>query len=247
MPCVLIGCGCLVVLAVLGGIGFIGFRMYQEQLGESELGQNWRELLEQIEGVDLEEAPSEDMPENDGTGDGEGINDEAYNPADFAEPAVQAAQPTKERAFEIALRNNPGWLARTDFASPDMQRLKVLVGPREGQWVMATVLQWDPAISDFNVERSDPVEPPKPAATRTASTQQASGAQPSRNRAVAAALSQAPERGWVARVSSNSSDWRTAKILIGPPHSEFAGEISVRWDAGSGQYRITGIRPIDPL
>jgi len=111
-------------------------------------------------------------------------------------------------------------------------------------------------------KRTEPVPPKKPAAKpvanqeRTVSdsssqvrppatnrvvedtTTATSGPRPSRKRATAKCLAQAPEAGWVAKATDNSGDWTRCTVMIGPPASEFVTEYSLEWIPGKHNYAI---------
>lgn len=209
------------------------------------------------------------------------------------------AKPSREQAVRAALdaRGEKNWVAKVTYASPDLQRVKVWLGPPQSEYTTEMVLQWHSDQGAYAVESTEPLPaleepatppptaapakpaasatPPRPkpaaavasprpqptpvttsgsptAATASNTTREVSGTisgssssagpVPSRRRAIAKVLAKAPEPGWVAKVTSHSSDWTEAKILIGPPASEFVEEVSVRWLPAEHKYQIVGHR-----
>jgi hypothetical protein len=66
----------------------------------------------------------------------------------------------------------------------------------------------------------------------------ASGPKPSRARAMAKCLAQAPESGWVAKASNDSGDWTRCSVMIGPPSSEFVTQFTLEWIPDRHNYAI---------
>jgi hypothetical protein len=66
-----------------------------------------------------------------------------------------------------------------------------------------------------------------------------SGAQPGETAAKVKALAQCDE-GWVAKVMSHSDDWTKVTVAVGPPASEWVGEMDLKWTGE--EYVITESR-----
>lgn len=66
-----------------------------------------------------------------------------------------------------------------------------------------------------------------PAAPKTTSPA-SSGPRPSKNAAIRAALSYC-EKGWVAKIIRHNVDWTKVTVAVGPPASEWVGEIDLQW------------------
>lgn len=73
-------------------------------------------------------------------------------------------------------------------------------------------------------------ETTKPDPTAKTKPQSGAGTGGSEAQARAVGLAQAPEKNWVVKVSRHSADWKTATVIIGPPASEFVAEYDLKWD-----------------
>lgn len=73
-----------------------------------------------------------------------------------------------------------------------------------------------------------------PANTTPATT----GPRPSRTRAVAKCLAQAPESGWVAKATNNSGDWTECTVTIGPSAGESVTQFRLEWIPDKHNYAI---------
>ncbi|MGE5530843.1 MAG: hypothetical protein ACM3VW_01835 [Bacteroidota bacterium] len=71
-----------------------------------------------------------------------------------------------------------------------------------------------------------------------------SGPKPSRARAMAKCLAQAPGSGWVAKASNDSGDWTQCTVMIGPPASEFVTQFTLEWIPDKHNYAIRGRQSI---
>lgn len=236
----IIGLGCLALLIALAVGGTLAYKAVSRNL-PPEVKQGIEEIKQQSQKAkeDLEKAKEtgEKVKET-----GEKVKETVGKISDLV-PTSTAAGPSKEAALKAALEGRPKWVGKVQYISDDLQRAKVWVGPAGKEYVDAVVLQWDSAANKYQVERVDvlPKVGESPAAKPAA---KASTKKPTRSLAVARALAEAPERGWVARVTRNSSDWTRVSVMIGPPASEFLGEFDLRWDAASGKYKIVARRSV---
>lgn len=62
------------------------------------------------------------------------------------------------------------------------------------------------------------------------------GPRPSRNAALRAAL-RFCEKGWVAKIVRHNADWTKVTVAVGPPASEWVGEIDLQW-RGNGYVAV---------
>lgn len=151
-----------------------------------------------------------------------------------------ATLPDPKLAVKPALAPTPGWVGKTVYVSPDHQRVKVWVGPPNSEYTNALVMQWDGANGKYVVESTKGIEPYEPPAAKPqAKPKPKATAKPSQSGVIKAALGQV-EHGWVAKVTRHSADWTYATVAVGPPASEWVGEIDVKWTGR--RYKITGNR-----
>ncbi|MEN6549514.1 MAG: hypothetical protein ABFE07_26010 [Armatimonadia bacterium] len=156
-----------------------------------------------------------------------------------AQPATTAA-PDPNKALAVALADKPKWVGKLMYVSPDRQRVKVWVGPPNSEFTNSVVLQWDAGKNRYVVERMEVLSADEPAAAKPASKAAAQSVRrPSESGARRAALA-GGDRGWVSKVVRHSGDWTRATIAIGPPASEWAGEVDVRWTGK--RYKIVETR-----
>lgn len=97
-----------------------------------------------------------------------------------------------------------------------------------------------PVVAKKPVPAKKPAVSRPPTSTSSSQVTSSSGPQPSRKRAMAKCLAQAPGSGWVARASDNSGDWTECTVMIGPPNSEFVEQFHLRWVPSRHNYAITG-------
>jgi len=205
-----LGCGCLAIILTTVAVIYAG-RCYWEQNVVPEL----RELRQEEQ---PQKAPAETVSPP-----------EAAVQEQPAKVSPAAAAPDPNQAMAAALADKPKWVGKIKYISPDQQRVKVWVGPPNGEFANSVVLQWSSAKNKYVVERVDVVPSYQAPAAKPAPKPAArSGPRPSQSGAVRAALALG-ERGWVSKVVRHSGDWTRATIAIGPPASEWAGEVDVRW------------------
>lgn len=203
-----LGCGCVAIVLSTVAIIYAG-RCYWEQKVVPEL----RELREEAQ---PQKAPAETVSRPKAI-----VEQKPFD----VQPAPAAPDP--KQAMAAALADKPNWVGKIKYISPDQQRVKVWVGPPNSEFANSVVLRWDAATNKYVVERVDVIAP-APAAKPAPKPVARSGPRPSRSGAVRAALALG-ERGWVSKVVRHSGDWTRATIAIGPPASEWAGEVDVRW------------------
>lgn len=95
------------------------------------------------------------------------------------------------------------------------------------------------------VATTSAVNPPTTAsASSSASAPTATGPRPSRRRAIAKCVAQAPEGGWVGKVISSNAEATECTVLIGPANSEFVQEFTLEWIPAKHNYAIRGRRTV---
>jgi len=149
---VLLGCGCLMLILVAGGI--VGGLWYFGHRVEGE--------VRQLEGERTTPAPA---PSAD---DDAGNTSSAEEPTTTTRPetkpdthggdtpAAEAPQPSKEKAVAKALsRCDPGWVTKIVKHSDDWVTVTIAVGPPASEWVGEFDLKWNGSDYDIIAEHGE--------------------------------------------------------------------------------------------
>lgn len=123
----------------------------------------------------------------------------------------------------------PGWVAQVSSNSPDFEEVSLRLGPTEGDWQRWAKIKWDGDLDAYTLVSEGEI----------AFDTDATGPKtPGKELAVQTALANSP--GWTAKVVRHAADWRTAVVWIGPPQSEWVGEVRLRWRDKLGVYELEG-------
>jgi hypothetical protein len=227
-PWILLGCGCLLVILVLVGVIWGGTYYYRTKVAP------------QITKVEQEfKQPSGETTtsgnEGSATAGGESTGEGEQPEPTTGTPGPSSAatpQPSREAALKAALEGHSDWVGKIVYVSDDLQRVKVWIGPPQSEFTAEVVMEWNASLNRYLLKEAHPV----PGSEAPAGS---SGPQPGKDKAVAKALSKC-DAGWVAKVMSHNADWTRATIAVGPPGSEWVGEVDVKWNGQ--EYVVTSSR-----
>ncbi len=208
------GCGCLLLIALGIGALFGGFAWLVSQ-DEGEL----KDMVSQVE-EQLKEAETSPAADNN-----------AANTTEIDGKAV-SAEPGRSAALAFAENRKEGWVALLDNNSDDWHRVKVVIGPKKNDIRTWLELKWSDADGNYQLVNEGPVAQVEDGEAENVPDIYRPGPEV----AIEAALVGREE--WVAKVQSKTADWKNVTIYIGPPESEWVGEVKMKWDDNIDSYRV---------
>lgn len=216
------GCGCLIIAIPALGLGGVIYHL----MGLRDTG--IEESPPPVEGQPPE--PGEDLQPGQ----------PPPGPSELGPEDRQTASPGKQAALVCALSqfqeySNGKILEHHD----DWRRVAVVMGPSEGEWEYGVWLEWDDEANGYTVTGEGAYDPETGSILDAAPDDSANAsetAQPGPEAAKEAALRDSPD--WVAKIESHSPDYQRVVVWIGPPESEWVGEVTVEWNEAMAAYEI---------
>ena len=148
--------------------------------------------------------------------------------------------PGREAALAWARDRDSTWQVAVDHHSEDWTWVRLVMapdGPDPTAWVE---LRWDRAAGRYEVLAEGPI-----AQDITTPPDAGNGLQPGDQTAREAALEYVREPGWVTRIDSNSADWTTATVSVGPPASEWVWVVNLQWNSNRQAYDLVSVDDVD--
>ncbi|MFP3903556.1 MAG: hypothetical protein ACLFWB_04850 [Armatimonadota bacterium] len=210
------GCGCLIVLAVLLGLGSVFYAI--------------------LEADKTATPPAAEITD--------GTTQDADSDADQSDlqggEAATAGSPGEQAALLFALENYSKYPAvKVLDHYDDWKNVAVIMGESQGNWEYGVWLAWDEEAKQYTVS-GEGVYDPESQSILDAVPDDAGDAPdiytPGPEVAKEAALMDTPN--WVAKIVSHSSDYQKVVVWIGPPQSEWVSEITLQWDDSIDAYTV---------
>lgn len=261
----LLGCGCLLAILIIAGAVYGGAKLWKKtvlpELQKQQIPTPTPPATEALKTMTIDEpakVPSTPaVSQKPGkqaalkaalkaTKRGNWVAKVNYASADWQRVKVWVGPPASEFLTSILLQwdsqKNAYRIEKIEDISPD---LPVVEKPKRTETIppkkpapKPVANQERTVSSSSSSSSSSHMAPPATNRPTENTTPATSGPRPSRTRAIAKCLAQAPESGWVAKATNNSGDWTECTVTIGPSAAESVTQFRLEWIPDKHNYAI---------